>query len=183
MKHRYASSGVQTIGSPRTLNDVLTSRRIPCAPRNARVPMEPRIGAHVDGLNPRRVVDMGDGRDARSRKVELVNPEQLLLVGLGAQLLAHLGDQRHVWTLAIEVEVVGGALGQHRRGERPERLAILDLEVHHRLHLRLRASPRIERFPSARGPNSMRPWNHPTTAPSASSPGDRFEQRGFVGRR
>ena len=30
-----------------------------------------------------------------------------------------------------------------------------------------RASPRIERQPSARGPNSIRPWNQPTIAPSA----------------
>ena len=29
MKHRYASSGVQTIGSPRTLNEVFTSDRTP----------------------------------------------------------------------------------------------------------------------------------------------------------
>ena len=32
-----------------------------------------------------------------------------------------------------------------------------------------RASPRIERAPSARGPNSMRPWNQPTALPSASA--------------
>ena len=30
-----------------------------------------------------------------------------------------------------------------------------------------RGSPRIERLPSARGPHSMRPWNQPTTSPSA----------------
>ena len=30
-----------------------------------------------------------------------------------------------------------------------------------------RGSPRIERLPSARGPHSMRPWNQPTTLPSA----------------
>jgi hypothetical protein len=29
-------------------------------------------------------------------------------------------------------------------------------------------SPRIDRAPSARGPNSMRPWNQPTTLPLAS---------------
>ena len=32
-----------------------------------------------------------------------------------------------------------------------------------------RASARMERAPSARGPNSMRPWNQPTTCPSASA--------------
>src|SRR5918999_1522168 len=31
----------------------------------------------------------------------------------------------------------------------------------------LRASPMMLRAPSARGPNSIRPWNHPTTSSSA----------------
>ena len=35
-----------------------------------------------------------------------------------------------------------------------------------------RGSPRMLRAPSARGPNSMRPWNQPTTFSSASSCGD-----------
>ncbi len=30
-----------------------------------------------------------------------------------------------------------------------------------------RGSVTIERLPSARGPNSIRPWNQPTTSPSA----------------
>ena len=33
----------------------------------------------------------------------------------------------------------------------------------------LRGSPRIERLPSARGPNSIRPWNQPMASPSASA--------------
>ena len=32
-----------------------------------------------------------------------------------------------------------------------------------------RASPRIERAPKARGPNSIRPWNQPSALPSASA--------------
>ena len=32
-----------------------------------------------------------------------------------------------------------------------------------------RGSPRIERAPSERGPNSMRPWNQPTACCSASA--------------
>ena len=32
-----------------------------------------------------------------------------------------------------------------------------------RCMLSLRASPRMLRLPSARGPNSIRPWHHPTT--------------------
>ena len=30
-----------------------------------------------------------------------------------------------------------------------------------------RGSTTIERWPSARGPNSIRPWNQPTTSPAA----------------
>src|SRR5437588_5142332 len=32
-----------------------------------------------------------------------------------------------------------------------------------------RGSHTIDRLPSARGPHSMRPWNHPTTLPSATA--------------
>ena len=35
MKHRYASAGVQTIGSPRTLNEVLTTTPQPVSCSNA----------------------------------------------------------------------------------------------------------------------------------------------------
>ena len=46
--------------------------------------------------------------------------------------------------------------------------AVLDLEVEHRTaSWASAASPRIERLPSARGPNSIRPWNQPTTFSSA----------------
>src|SRR5205823_7465806 len=37
MKQRYASSGVQTIGSPRTLNDVFTTTGQPVRDSNARM--------------------------------------------------------------------------------------------------------------------------------------------------
>jgi hypothetical protein len=68
------------------------------------------------------------------------------------------------------LEVARGALAQHAGRERPERLAELDLEVHHALHLRVRGSPRMLRAPSARGPNSIRPWNQPTTLSAPSAP-------------
>ena len=54
--------------------------------------------------------------------------------------------------------------------EGTEALAILDLQIERALHRRASArSARIERLPSARGPNSMRPWNQPTALPSASA--------------
>ncbi len=43
-----------------------------------------------------------------------------------------------------------------------------------------RGSPRMERAPSARGPNSMRPWNQPTAWPVAKRLRRRVDQR-FVG--
>ena len=52
--------------------------------------------------------------------------------------LGHRGHQQHVGAVlvAAEVEVVVHPLREHRRREGPERLAELDLQVHHRLHLR-----------------------------------------------
>ena len=43
-----------------------------------------------------------------------------------------------------------------------------------------RGSPRMLRAPSARGPNSIRPWNQPTTLPSASSSATCSQQLGLV---
>ena len=53
--------------------------------------------------------------------------------------------------------------------ERPEALPVLHLRVHPVPHGRDPAgSARMLRLPSERGPNSLRPWNHPTTRPRAS---------------
>ena len=40
-----------------------------------------------------------------------------------------------------------------------------------------RGSPRIERAPSARGPNSIRPWNQPTAWPVGERLRRRVDQR------
>ena len=45
-----------------------------------------------------------------------------------------------------------------------------------------RGSPRMLRAPRARGPNSIRPWNQPTTFSSASSPATCSQQLRFVRR-
>ncbi len=58
------------------------------------------------------------------------------LLAVGAPLLLHVGDEQHVGRRAVELEVVADALLEHRRREGAEALAVLDLEVHHRLHLR-----------------------------------------------
>ncbi len=49
--------------------------------------------------------------------------------------LEHVGDQQHVRAVAVELEPFADVLAQHGRRERTERLAELDLQVHHRLHL------------------------------------------------
>ena len=53
-----------------------------------------------------------------------------------AQLGLHVGDEQHVRRLdaGFDVEVLAGLVVEHRRRERSERLAVLDLEVHDRLH-------------------------------------------------
>ena len=50
-------------------------------------------------------------------------------------MLANRRDQQHVRRLAVEVEELAHVFQQTGRGERPERLPELDLEVHQRLHL------------------------------------------------
>ena len=79
--------------------------------------------------------------------------------------LADRGDQQHVGAVFVgtHLEIAIDVLPQHERREGPKRLAELDLQVHHRLH-RLAAgvaedAPRRQRP----GPNSIRPWNQPTT--------------------
>ena len=67
-------------------------------------------------------------------------------------------------------EVVAHPLRQDRRCERTERPSGTSRPGSTRRGRRSRrGSSRIDRFPSARWPNSTRPWNHPTIRPSASS--------------
>ena len=56
--------------------------------------------------------------------------------------VSHRRNQQHVRAVvpAGHVEILGDVLAQHRRRERPEALAELDLHVHHRLHV---GAPRI----------------------------------------
>ena len=92
----------------------------------------------MNGLHPRRIIHVRNRRKLRTFELELLDTEQLLLlVSQGnPQLLAHGRDDQHVGARRVLLEIVGDALPEDRRRERPERLAILDLEVHDRLHLR-----------------------------------------------
>src|SRR5439155_721217 len=49
---------------------------------------------------------------------------------------SHVGDEQHVGRLdaRLDLEVLARLVVEHRRRERPERLAVLDLVVHDRLH-------------------------------------------------
>src|SRR5262249_21637146 len=51
-----------------------------------------------------------------------------------APFLAYRSHEQHIWAVHVHFEIVGDALPQNRRCERPERFAILDLQVHDRLH-------------------------------------------------
>ena len=81
MKQRNASSGVQTIGSPRTLKLVLTSTGQPVsALKRAEQLVEQRVGFAMHGLDARRIVDMRHRRNLRARDIELVDAEQRLFL-------------------------------------------------------------------------------------------------------
>ena len=58
---------------------------------------------------------------------------------------------------------------------------ILDLEVHRRLHARRAGIAEDAARAQARGPNSIRPWNQPTTFSVGQQAGDVFEQLLLVG--
>ena len=92
-----------------------------------------------DGLESRRVVDVGDRRD---RGPHLVDPRAQVGTALvvvrvvDPQLGTHVGDEQHVRRLdaGFDVEVLARLVVEHRGREGPERLPVLDLEVHDRLH-------------------------------------------------
>ena len=99
-----------------------------------------------------------------------------------AVLLPDRGDQQHVgaFLARAHVEPFVGMLLEHARGERPEALAVLDLEVHRGLH-RWRAgvaddAPRAERSRAELHP-ALEPADHLAVGHQA---GDVIEQVGLV---
>jgi len=89
-------------------------------------------------LDARRIVDVGDGGDVRTRPVHPFDERQAFFIPLlgDAPLFDHVRHQQHVRRRTVEVEVLTDPLFQHARRERPEALAVLDLQVHDRLHAR-----------------------------------------------
>jgi hypothetical protein len=100
--------------------------------------MVARIGVRVHGLNPGRVIDVGHGRNGRSRHVQLLDTEQRMLGRrhLASMLLRYVRHEEHVGAITVELEPVGDVFAKDRRREGSKGLAVLDLEVQHRLHRR-----------------------------------------------
>ena len=142
--------------------------------------MVARVGLLVHGLDTRRVVDMRHRRDVGARHVELVDAEQLLLFRghFAPATLRHVGDHQHVGAVVVDTRTSPRrprAAPRARRGGTTSRYLTRRLSVF--CISGERGSPRIERAPSARGPNSMRPWNQPTALPPASASARVADQR------
>ena len=91
-KQSSASAGRQTTGSF-SLKEVLSTIGTPVMPRKAldQLPVA-RVGLAIDGLQPARAVDVGDGRDQP------------------ALLLADLEDLHHERHVAVLLEPLGDVL-------------------------------------------------------------------------
>ena len=171
MKQRYASAGVQTIGSPRTLNDVLTTTAHPVAART------PGSGRSSRGWS--RASPSGSARSSRcgSRPGCPIAGRSVCRCprACAARRSAGSADAPAPARRAACTANRHRARNSRRRaraardganGRNPSRNLILRFIC---ACIRgLRGSPRMLRAPSARGPNSMRPSNQPTIFSSAS---------------
>ena len=109
--------------------------------------MEVRRSLGVDGLHARRVVDVRDRRDVGAHDVRAASsPATVRVAARGRRRRC---ARRATGATSSMYGVSAGrsrttrrVLGEHRRGERAEALAELDLEVHRRLHARRRAGRR-----------------------------------------
>ncbi len=87
MKQRNASSGVQTIGSPRTLNEVFDEHRAAGRGLEGGEQAANKAGlvSAVHRLHARGIIDMRHRRNFGALHVELVDAEELLLVAVIAR--------------------------------------------------------------------------------------------------
>jgi hypothetical protein len=74
-----------------------------------------RIGVGMDGLDARRIIDMGDGWDVGARDVQLFDAEQgLFRLGHGpAPFPDDVGDHQHIGAVFVDLEPVRDILAQH----------------------------------------------------------------------
>ena len=177
MKQRKASSGVQTMGSPRHVEAGVDQDRTagqPLEGGDQRVVARVRLPVH--GLDARRVVDMGDRRDVGARHIQLVDTEERLFgfAHLPPMGVLDLGDQQHVGAVAVDLKPVRDILAQHRGREGPEGLPVLDLEVEGLLHGRRagiaenRAGAQRPRPELHAGPGTSRPPDRPPGPPRSA---------------
>ena len=87
-------------------------------------------------------------------------------------MIQYWGYQEHVGALVarLEIKPFTSLFLQNRWCKWSKTLAKLDLEVHRGLHGRRAGIAQNAASTKALGPNSIRPWNQPTTFPSASNP-------------
>ena len=96
------------------------------------------VALRVDRLDARGIVDVGDRRQLRPHHRQLLDAADLAGVRRGQALpCVHRRDDQHVGAVLAgpHVDVLVDVLPEDRGRERPEALAKLDLEVHHRLHV------------------------------------------------
>src|SRR2546430_1810252 len=111
--------------------------------------MVKRVRFLMNGLEAAGTVHVGGGRNQ------------------SAFLGSHLKDLHHERDVVVLLEPFADLLAEDGRSKGAEDSRRLILAFRICFMSARRGSQRIERFPSARGPHSMRPWNQPTTLPSA----------------
>src|SRR2546425_6639604 len=95
-----------------------------------------RINFATNSLDARGIIDMSDSRDIRSLYIQFSYSPKFLFVGghFAAMALGNIGHQHHVGTVLVQFEPLGDLLSEDAGRERPKAFAILDLEIHDRLH-------------------------------------------------
>ena len=159
------------MGSPRTLNDVLMSTAQPVRSSKAvRICVELGVALGVHGLEAGRVVDVGDGGQVGA---DLVDPlPQVVGRLVGRRPSAPRGRRPRSACTATgpcgrSTSATRSSSTAGAKGRNDSRYLIFRFSTD--CISGDRGSPMIERWPRARGPNSMRPWNRPTTSPRATS--------------
>ena len=155
---------MHTIGSLRTLKLVLINTGQPVLLVEAvHQAMKQRVPLAIDRLHAGRIIDVRDRGYRRSANaLSLSMPTDFLVAGNRFPCAAPLEPARRAACKGCPPRDAfrnsrSHVLPQHDRREWPERLAKLDLRDSSRdCIVLLRASPRMLRAPSARGPNSMR---------------------------
>jgi len=146
---RMASSGVQTMGSPRTLKEVLTRIGQPVFARNASSNLWKRglvwRSTVWTRAEPSTWVTAGRSMGERTAQVSFMNRE---------------GYAMSIWSATYSSRMAGA------KGRNPSRFFTWALSRSRMVGSR--GSAKILRAPRARGPNSMGPWNQPMTFWAAS---------------